>query len=526
MNDLRTLISLELRSLFGINKFRHTRDKKAKNRYRLLCGVWVFILLMMIFYVGALVFGLCYLGLGNIVPCYLTVISSILIFAFGLFDAGHTVFEKRGYDILTAMPIRPWGVVCSRFAVMYFKDILMTLIILLPGISVYAVMKRPNVLFYLTMLIGALFIPALPLVASTVMGTIIMSISSRMKNKSIIQSVLVCAIVIGIIAGSFSTQQLPNNGLSTEALKSIAQNISELIGSIYAPALWLSNAARGASYSGLLLFVLLSAALMAVCLTLTSRLFPNIMRGQNRISAKHNYTLKGSQSRSMLRALYAREFKRYFSSSIYVTNTMIGPIMGCVLSVAIFFIGIDTVQSAIPIPIAELLPFALSAVFCMMTTTSTSISMEGKQILIIKSLPIPIKAWLDSKVLLNLSLILPFYVISEVFLILATAPSVPSLLWLILIPLLIMLFSTVFGITVNLKLHSFDWEKEGQIVKQSASAALGGFAGMILSLILGVLTTVVPIAYSGYVRLAICAGLAVGTLLLYTQNNKKHLEEL
>ncbi len=64
-----------------------------------------------------------------------------------------------------------------------------------------------------------------------------------------------------------------------------------------------------------------------------------------------------------------------------------------------------------------------------LTTSCTSISMEGKQFWVIKSLPIPTKALLDSKITLNLGLMLPFYLISLAAIAIAVKPGLLELLW-------------------------------------------------------------------------------------------------
>ena len=96
MRKVWPLLLLELRSLYGINRFRYTRDAKAKNRYRLLLATWMVLLAMVFGYIGSLVYGLCYLGLGEVVPGYLTMISSLLIAVFGLFTAGNRIFGQKG----------------------------------------------------------------------------------------------------------------------------------------------------------------------------------------------------------------------------------------------------------------------------------------------------------------------------------------------------------------------------------------------------------------------------------------------
>ncbi len=521
MGEVRTLTAMELRSLWGLNQYRHTKDAKVKNRCRLLLGAWIIVILVVFSYVGGLVYGLCLLGLGDIVLPYLVVMASLLVFAFGVFKAGHILFGRQGYEILAAMPIRPQCVVLSRFLAMYAQDLAVTFAVLLPGTIVYGLLTQPNISFYAVVLVTGALVPAIPLTVSSLIGTVILAISSGVKHKSLIQTALMLLTVLAVLVGSAGLGSFAEN-ITPEMLTKLAQAAAEAMGRLYPPAMWLSSG----GFWGVLAFSTLSAAVVALEIWLVSRNFHSIMGKLAAVSSSKDYQITAMESRSLLKCLYLREAKRYFASSIYVVNTILGPIMGCVMAGAVCFAGVDAVQQLLPVEVADLLPFVLGGVFSMMTTTAVSISMEGKQFWVVKSLPIPAKDLFDSKILLNLSLMLPFYILSEVFMILALRPQALQLLWLLLIPAQIMVFSVIFGITVNRKLYSFDWEKEEQVVKQSAATALGGFAGPLLATVWAVAALTVPEGWDWLFRAAVCASLAALSYVLYRGNNKTKLEAL
>ncbi len=527
MREIRTLFLLELRSLFGINRFLHTKDKKEKKRVLLLSLVWMLLIVMIFCYVGALTFGLCTLGLSEIVFAYLITLSSLLILFFGIFTAGGRIFGGRGYDILASMPIRQRTLVISRFLGLYTEDLLFTLVIMLPGILVYGVMARSALGFYAIALLGTMLIPTIPLVISTLIGTLIMALSSHMKNKSMMQTLLMVQLVVGVLIGSFSLGNASDE-LTPDALARLAEYIGSFIARVYPPAVWLGEAMTDFRLIMLLVFVLVSLAVMTVAICIASLVFFSVMRRLGSIAARHDYKIGEMESRSLGKALYFREMKRYFSSSIYVTNTIIGPIMGTILSAALCFFGMDAITDAIPLALdmTGIMPFLFAGVFCMMTTTSVSISIEGCRFWIIRSLPIPTKALLDAKILWNLSLMLPFYLVSTIFMIIAAKPRLLDALWLCLVPASLILFSVVFGITVNLKLHSFDWENEATVVKQSLPAMLGGFAGFFLSVLSAGVLLLVPARRGDMAKLMLCLILWTGTVCLYRHNNKKSILDL
>lgn len=325
-----------------------------------------------------------------------------------------------------------------------------------------------------------------------------------------------------------SQMKMIEDDFSVEMLQSLSDVVLTLIKSIYPPAIWMGNAMLEGNFVTCLLCVVGGVLVFLVAMAIISMNFHGICRGLYSTSAKHDYQMESLKKESVLSALYKREFKRYFSSSIYVTNTIIGPIMAVIFAAAVLGVGVDRIQQGLGIPlnIKGVIPFLLAGIFSIMTTTCTSISMEGKEWWIVKSLPVKTKDLLDSKILLNLSLFLPFYLVAEVLLTIALKPDLIELLWQLVVPVIMILFSCIFGITVNLKMPVFDWENEVVIVKQSASAMIGGLGGLVIILICMVPVLVAPAAYDNLLKAVICVAVVCVTGLLYKKNNAVNLQEL
>ncbi len=527
---LKPLLFLELCNLFGLNKFRYEKSKKERSKYIALSAVWLLLIIMVACYVGGLVYGLVLLGIPQIAPAYLYVIASLLVFVFAIFTAGYRMFSAKSYDILSSLPIEDGEIVAARFLAMYVEYLLLVVLIFIPGMTVYGILAAPAFGFYLIMTVAAVFLPAIPLVAATAIGSLIMGISSRMRNKSLVQSLLAIAFVVVVMVVS-TMSGFAAEELTPDMLLELTGMISVLIGKLYPPAIWATKLAFEESTESLLQFVLflgISIGILALMLTVISRFFHGILQGLMATSAKHDYRMEKLKATGRMKSLIIREWKRYFASSAYVTNTIVGPIMGTLMCVAICVTGTEGMQELFPIgrDITGLLPLAVAGVFTMMTTTSCSISLEGKQIWIMQSLPVTAKELWDAKIALNLILMAPFYLVSVVLLVLGTTPSITEALWLVFIPLVMALFATVIGISVNIKLHSFDWEKEEIVVKQSASAALGGFAGMLVSIAFSVLIFVTSESMINLVYGAFSIVILAVTYLLYQWNNKVKLENL
>ncbi len=249
--QLRTLIKLELCNIFGLNVFRFSKDKKAKSKSVMLLAVCICLLIMMVFYVGSLAAGLILLGAGEVVPSYLLMISSLLIFIFGMFKAGSVIFRKGGYDILCALPVSSTAVVAGRLVRMYVENLLIVLAVLLPGTAVYVWSLRPGPSFFLTLILGVWFVPLIPMAGAILIGALITGISSRMRHKSLAAAGLSILAMIGILYGSMRISAVGD--ISLEMLKELTSFITELLGKVYPPAVWLGWAAvQGNLLQGLL----------------------------------------------------------------------------------------------------------------------------------------------------------------------------------------------------------------------------------------------------------------------------------
>ncbi len=523
---LKALAALELRSLYGINRILHTKTPKEKQKALLLLAALLMLLVMACFYVGSLTYALVSLGLETVVPSYLGVIVSVLLLFFGIFKAGYRIFNPKSFDILSPLPLSRKSIVFSHFFGLYAEDLLTTWAICLPGVAVYGICAKPGFIFYLLFLLGSFFLPMIPLALSALIGTGIFAISVRMKHKNLVQTLLSLGIVIGTV---FLSSQ--NNSYDIledpEKMADMANTLSTLLGKFYPPILWFQQGVLGQGFWGYCLFLLLSAAVLVSVIALAALLYRSIVETM-RPTAERKKKAGKIKEKSLLFALTLREGKRYFSSPVYVTNTILGPIFGAILGVAAAVVGMEKIQNFIPeLPrISELLPFALTTVFCMMTTSCTSLSLEGNRFWVVKSLPVPTKTLFDSKILFNLALMVPFFLIAETALLVGIRPQGWDILWLLLIPLVTILFVVVFGITVNLKFHSFDWVNETEIVKQSAEAAFGGFAGPVLGIAGGVATFLAPAPYGSLAKGIYCLLLAGLTVFCYLHNNKAKLEEL
>lgn len=483
IRQIKLLTKVSLCNLFGINEFRFTKDTKKKSRFYLFAALWCFLIVLFMLYLSAMSYGLCYLKMGNLVPAVLAICVSVVVFFFTMFKAGAVLFERRAYERQITLPVTVRAVIISRFLTMYITNMMLGMLVMFPGMLVYAIFEQPELMFYLYGLIGVVLLPLLPLTVASIIGALIVGISSRWKRKNLVAIVLSLGFVCVIFLGSISMSRMDEMQIETMLIH-LAELLQAQLHQLYPPAMWLSDAMVYGQGQKFLLFLLVSIGIFLAFLEILNHYYEKICSLLSAHEADRNYEMKGLLVKSVQRSLVERELRHYFSSMVYVTNTMVGYIIMVIMAVAILVTGKDGIESMVGMSgiVERVIPIMLGAMPLMMPTSASSISMEGKEWWLLQTLPIHKKDVRNSKIWANIIVVLPFYFVSEILLMIALKPNIMNLFWLVVVPAVYVLFGAKMGVIVNLKFPIFDWENETRVVKQSASVfvmmLIGGVLGM------------------------------------------------
>lgn len=528
MWQIRILTKLELANIFSLNVLRYTRDRKVRNT-GIALGITIGVLVLMaISYVSGMSYGYIKIGLGDIVPAYIVFLSSVLTLFFCVFKAGKIIFKESCYDILSSMPIKTYSLVISRFIRLYIEGLMVACIVMIPGVAIYGVFEKPGLLGIIFGLLAVFIVPILPITLSVLFGLVITGITSRMKNKALLESVFVVAIVVAMF---IATSLVPTEELESfdmQAFGELASKLIDMLYKIYPPTAWFSKAICESDVVGFVIGTSVSLILFVLVIFLTASNFEKINRGIHRNSAKHNYKLGELESKSIINALVLRETKRYFSSATYVTNTIVGPIMAVIFAVSLFFVDMNEAINDLPIVINinAAIPVLFAGILGMNSPIATSISMDGKELWIIRTLPISVREYLKGKLRFNIGLIAPFFVVGEIIMIIALKPSVLELLWMIAFPVAIIMCILVIGLAINIKFPKLKWDSEVEVVKQSASGMIGGLGGFLIALVAAVPLILVPGSYYGLIACFEFVVVVVVTVVVYEKNNRVDMKML
>ncbi len=514
LKRLWALTRVLLANLYEINELRYGKDRGKNKRIRMNLIVTVFIYLMIAVSMFGTAMTFTDVGMAHVVPMLQAVVCTAMTLMFTFMTAGQLMFNEKAYENAIILPVRLREIVLSRFFCVYINGLVPSAVTGLPMIFAYAIGAPTTFSYYIYSLIGLLVMPLGAIFVSLLLGAIVLAISSRMKNKSIIQTILSTLLILAIVLFSVNS----GSQISPEAISKI--------GAAYIPASLYASAITEGNLLSFLLFVLISVVPIALLLAVIGVSYPRVCAALNASYFKGDYRMTEQRQFGVGKALYRRECKRLFSSSMYTMNFISGPAMAVVISAAMLIVGRvnSDLEEALPV-FARMMPF-LVAGMCMIPTTSVSISMEGKTFWVIKSMPVSSKDVFKAKMLVNLTIMLPAWLIACILLTIMarSQPLVVLVIWLM--PLAGILFGTVLGLLLNIRSPMLTWQTEIEPVKQSSSLGITVAICMGLTMLPMIASILLPVTSYVAVGAVLTVGFAVAAGLMYRKVLTKRLIDI
>lgn len=481
MSNLALLMKNILKNESGINKLKYA-DKSEKIKSIGMVLIIVFTVVMLSAYGFVACF---YLSdfLVKINQMELLLILGIIgctmaTFFTSIYKASSYLFQSKDYEMLSSLPIKQSSVLSIKIIMLIINNYLFALpFLLIPGI-VYFIKVNTGVLYFPFLIILILMTPLIPTIISSIIAFIITNISSKSKKNNLISIVLNLLLVAIVVFLSFNLQNV---------IMSIIQNSSSIIEAtqkFYMPVYYFVDALKNNSITSLLIFVLISIVPTVLFVYLFTNNFNKINSKLSETYKANNYKFKELKSSKPVIALLKKEVKRYFSSTIYVMNTFVGMIMLFIFTVAIVLIGYDKIAQILEISVVKemiLLQIIGITLFCiiMTNTACVSISLEGKNLWILKSSPIKEMDIFKSKILLNIILTMPISIICFMVLSFSLGFDRQSTALVILTIILISIFSSTLGIFINLLYPKMDFTNDVAVVKRGASVIISMISNIL-----------------------------------------------
>ncbi len=485
---LSRLIRLQLSNNLSVKRFVGFNFKENKTKA-------IFISIAIVYALVALLgtFGYMFFDLGKFLKesnQTHILLSFSAVYAIGftimtvLLRASGYLFYYKDYQILAPLPIHPRKVFLSKLVVLLVMIYAINFLVSLPIMFSYFYWNGFNFIGLILFIIGFLLIPLIPFMVVSMISLGISLLTSKMRYSKIINLVLMLAVLLGIMALSFSMNETEVNPLTGQI------DLFASFTKYYLPFKWFNNAINNQSILDMLYLLASHGILFIVYIYFVEKLTEFTNKRGIRSHIVYKQKTISFQEKTVVRSLVEKEFKKFFNSTLYALNSGIGIVFMVVISVASLFFQAD-IQSIITSEIgfsldSEILIMAVFAFMIGMTyTPAISLSLEGENLWILKSLPIEASTVMYSKILFNLVLVVPIALISLVMLAISLSISMINILLLMILVIAFSVFISFMDAVINLYFPKFDYNNDAEVVKQSIAALIAIFGMFAILVTLG-----------------------------------------
>ena len=513
---IRALLSVRFRGLFS--SFVRQGGKKRGNGMLVL---FAFLYLYLIVVVGGV---MCF-AFSSLAEVYHAAGLDWLYFAIaGLMAGGLAIFgsvfstqsqlyDAKDNETLLAMPIPPRDILLTRMVPLMVLNLIFSGIVMIPAIVMYAILVEAS--GYIVLQILAWLLLSLPVQAIACLLGWLLHLLLQKANKSVVS---IAYTVIFLVAYFYLYSQ------AQSILQSIAANGEAIAATLYT-WVWPFYALGSGCLGNLLHFLayaLICGAVFAVVCYLLSATFLHTATATVSRGKKRKVSLEKLGVRSPIRAVVNKELKKFVSTPVYLTNMGIGLVIIAALPVlALVFRG-RLLELVALLGIGQDIPAMMICAMllwcsCMSCVSTPSVSLEGKSLWVMKSMPISSRSILLGKLYTHFLLTVPVSALSGLLLGVILECNAAGIALCAVIPALSAVFSGLFGMWAGLKWAKLDYISEAYPCKQGAAVCVTMF-GIMLGLIpllvipyIILYSLISPIAY-----LALCgAVLALLSILFY-----------
>ena len=488
---LKLLLKKQLFEIFR-SYFYDAKKNKARSRLATALYIGLFVLLMAGILGGIftlLAVKLCGpLAAAGLDWLYFALMGliAVLLGAFGsIFNTYAGLYLPKDNDLLLSMPVPVSSLVAARLSGVYLMGLMYSAVVILPAVIIYWVTVGVTASAVLGGLVLTLLISLAVLVLSCALGWVAAKISQKLRNKSLVV-VLASLVFIGLYyfvyfkAQSVLQDLLANAGTYGAQIRSRAY------------PLYLFGSVGTGSGAAMLAVTAAVAALCGLMWVLLSRSFLHIATSTGK-TARRTYRETALRRRSVDGALLHRELAHFAANPAYMLNCGLGTFLMPICAAAVLWKGgsLFAMLDALFADTEGSVPVMLCVLLCglasMNLMTAPSVSLEGKSLWLMQSLPVT--PWQVLKAKLSMQIILT--AVPMALCIVCAAAVYPFLpVQFLMMTLLVMSYvvlMALFGLFLGVKNPILTWTNEISPIKQSAPVmiALFGSFGYTILLFVG-----------------------------------------
>ncbi len=340
MRKFLALLRAGLKSNFGLSVLRYRLLRQKRDLWMVpLIGLAVISLAPVLYYYFGLLKSahsfLAPIGQQAALLTFGLLAGQLLVLIFGLIYVISAFYFSKDLDILIPLPVRPFQVMLSKFAVIMANEYLTVSLIVLPVLISFGVLGDKGPVYWLEAAAVYLLLPVIPLAVVSLLVLVLMRLVNLGRRKDALIIVGSLLLIILTMALQFWVGRSSGLGSNSQALVSFFSSPDSLlqkIGSSFPPSVWAAKAlARGPTAAGLgqlALFAGVSVLLLAGMAAGAEALFYRGLVGLTETSGRSRgrglteaeISRRISSGRRPVRALFLREWRLMNRTPIFLLN--------------------------------------------------------------------------------------------------------------------------------------------------------------------------------------------------------------
>ena len=450
--------------------------------------------------------GLCApLASAELLWLFYAIISMIalLLGVFGsVFNTFAGLYQGKDNDLLLSLPIPVRYIPVARLLGVYLMGLMFSGVVLLPAWIVRLIGVGFTIRAFFGGLLLIVVISLLVFILSCLLGWVVAKITSKLKNKSFLTVLIALAGIVLYYVVYFK-------GLNI--VERIIAHPEEIDGNAIKGKAYLfyliGMVGEGDPLACLIVTAAVAAVVALVYLVLNNTFLQIATTPAS--SSKKQYREKQAKMRPLWLTALLREAKHFTSNAGYMLNLGLSTILCPALGIFLLVKGSSVVAmlSASEGVTPELVGVGLAAIISVASSMNAiaapSVSLEGKGIDVIRSLPVPTKTVLLAKAGNQVLFTLPAVLLTSLFGVIALRDvlTVSGAVFVFVIPALFTVFLSLYDLTLNLLTPNLNWTSEITVIKQGLGIIVALLSGFFLPglMFLGAFFLPIPTLWIGVI---------------------------
>ena len=512
---LKLLLKKQLLEIFR-SYYYDAKKNKARSKAATIAYMVMFALLMVVVLGGIFTLfsvkmcapmtqagmGWLYFALMGLLAVFLGVFGSV-------FNTYASLYLAKDNDLLLSMPIPVSVLLTSRLLGVYLMGLLYSGIVILPAVIVYWAVAGATLANVLGGVLLTALISVFVMTLSCALGWVVAKIS-LLKHKSFVTVVISLAFF-----GAYYFFYFRAMALIQELLANLAVYGAAVKDGAY--PIYLFGSVGTGNAKACIIVTVFVAALFALMWALISRSFLETATATGK-TARTVYRETTVRQKSIPAALLGREFAHFGASPNYMLNCGLGTFLMPVCALLILWKGgeflstVETLLDGLEGSVPVMLSICLCGVASMNDMTAPSVSLEGKSLWLMQSLPVEPWQALRAKLRMQVLLTVPPLLLCAVCAAIVYPLGLVGLLVMAVFAASYALLGALAGLTLGVKMPVLTWTDQLMPIKQSAPVMLTLFGGMGYTILLFAGFLLLPGWRLGFAGYAAC--FAAANLLL------------